>query len=73
MIYEFVFANLSIHSTIRLTLKMIFKFWDSINDSPWANGGPYAPPHPALHTQPPWSSMTGTILFRGPSGIILAM
>ena len=32
--------------------------------SPWANGGPFATP---------WSSISGTILFRGPSGIILAM
>ena len=33
--------------------------------SPWANGGPRAPP--------PWSSVSGTILFRRLSGIILAM
>ena len=35
-------------------------------NSPWANGGPRA--HP-----PSWSSVSGTILFRGASGIILAM
>ena len=40
-------------------------------DSPWANGGPHAPPPPP--PPPPWSSVSGTILFRGPSGIILAM
>ena len=42
-----------------------------ITISPWANGGPRATPHP--HPHPPWSSVSGTILFRGPSEIILAM
>ena len=41
--------------------------------SPWnivreLTGVPVHPPPP-----PPWSSVSGTILFRGPSGIILAM
>ena len=37
------------------------------HSSPWANGGPRAPPP---HTPTP---VSGTILFRGPPGIILAM
>ena len=54
-----------VHSLLWYPAGGIRIFQGRICISPWANGGPHA------HT--PWSSMSDTILFKGPSEITLAM
>ena len=71
LICYFVFILENILSAIRRLGSLSFEssnvlYIAPMYSSPWANRGPHVLP-------PPWSSVSGAILFRGPSGIILAM
>ena len=66
-------ANFTRCFTITPWMQVEANHWYQIYNyaSPWLNGGPHAPPPPP--PPPQWSSFSGTILFRGLSGITLAI